>query len=535
MKAIFFPKSELPIKICPNRHGAAMTYTEQTDSIRTPSRYAVEYYAHKHGAAVGAFIDPIGSQLVDIKESEKYGACKFDIYFYTDSWYNPNTGNLEIIPDYNASAWTQNGINTFGYVEGGVTKINGVAVAVGTAKGTRAPNHGTQMFDYSNGKYGWKNGKFGATNGIEQILYQKYNVDWFKGLTGRFPSAMSYRNGQTGGQFTDIAFYLQNRNSSTGMWNDTANAPTWYGKDSEGNPKGVPTTQEVTRTALASRPSTTRWWDWIDNISGGTTFENSINGVKAIVALTVANGGWQNNFTHWHSSGSTAKEELKLKCYDAYFAAIQEAANGAFIHFCNYGEASDYLIFRQCVDNIAAYSKGNRIVVSVCIIDPYSGDKFTDNGLSAKLPEQRVINTPLSVEVDLTGTYLEGKNVKTNFGKAIKGEGNKVIVEIPFSKNNEGIMQIEIYDNVLPDWKVTSQPIFSNFNENSGVVNFNTDCPCYSCVFEITDENNIALVQRNIEGDMKKTHTFTFSKKANKTYAVGIINECGLTNLKDIS
>lgn len=535
MKTIFFPKSDVPVKVCPHRFGAVATYTEQTDSLFDSSRYGVEFYAHKYGARIGAFINNLTiSDLTDLENSQKYGACKFDIYFPTDYWFNPNTGVYEVIPDYYGGTWTQSGIDAFAYDDGGVLKINDVVVSVGTTKSTRTPNIGSQMYTYSNGKYGWSTGGvLGTSKAIEIVKLQEYVINWYKSVFGKFPSSMSYRNGQTAGSPADIIFYLQARNSSTGMWNNTANAPTWYGKDGNGNLIGVPQ-QEITRDLLSNRANTMRWWDWIDSISGGTTIENSLNGVSNILALTIANKGWVNNFTHWHSTLSTLNESIKLGIYDTYFQTIATAIGSNHVHFCNYGEASEYLLFKECVDNVSAYSSGNSVKVALSLKDPFDGQTINESGFDAKIPYGR-INTPISIEVDLSGTFLAGKNIKTNFGKVIDLGNNKVIVQLPFPKSkNEAVIEIELNESIVPDWLSITRPVISDVVVNGEIVTFKTDIPCYSTVFEKTDSNNVTKFGDRYVSEYKTSHEVIIGSTLGKTYHIGVISEVGNTNLYDL-
>lgn len=529
MKAIFFPGAEIPTRICPHRHGARMTYTEQTDSIFGSSRYAIEYYAHKYNARVGAFISKYNGQLTEIESSQLYGACKFDVYFPTFLWLNPSTGVIEPIPDFEATAWSQKGIAAFGHVEDGVSKINGVPVTVGSPKGLRTPAHGAQMYAYSNGRYGWRDSAFGDSRGFELLGVIKDMGDWYKGLLGNEPVAMSYSLGSDGGSEVGIVAFLQARNSGYTVAGNEPVAETWYGKDGNGNYLGYPG-KEVTRDDLSSRPSSSRWYDSV--YSGGKTKEQSLRGVSELVALTLRNGGWANNFTHWHNLQGQADEEMRLHAYDDYFSAISRAAGDNHVHFCSYGEASEYLFYRCCVDNIAAYRKGNRVAVALSVVDNFKNSVLSGSGLDGKLPLGR-IKTPISIEVDLTGTFLEGRNVRTTYGKAIDSGDNKVIVEIPFPSRGQGVVEIEIFDNIQPEWKSPGKPFISNLVEKDGDVTFMTNHPCHSCVFEITDIDNIALSQRNM-GDLKTGHHFSFAKSEGKKYAVGIINECGVTALRDI-
>lgn len=533
MEVRFFPRAEFPAKICSHRYGSKMTYTEQTDSIFSTSRYGVEYYAHKYGFVVGCFLNNlVTSNRVDLLESHKYGACKFDVYFTTDYWFNPQTEQIEIIPDYNSTTWTQLGIDTFGYEEGGVTKINGVEVSIGSSKILRQPNIGVQMYEFSNGRYGWSSeGVFAPTNGIEVIKLQEYIIDWYYSVFSRYPSAMSYRNGRNEGRYMDVAFYLQCRNSSTGMWNDIANAPTWYGKDANGNYLGNPQ-QDINRALLSDRPSSTRWWDWVDNITPLATKTQALNAVKDILTLTLTNGGWQNNFTHWHSSANSAKEELKINSYDNYFSALKSVIGNQLVHFCNYGEASEYLTFKSCIEKVSAYAKGDKVGVAVSIKDIFYDEILPENLLSGKLPYSRV-KTPISIEVDLSNTVLANKAIKTNYSKPVSLGDNKYIIEIPFPANNSSIIEIEISEANTEDYLSVSYPIISNLKYENNIITFDTDLACYSSVFEITDSNTIALVSRQIK-ERKTKHSIQLSKVDGKSYQIGVITEANKTVLSNV-
>ena len=506
-----YTATNLPVKIHNHRYGAAMTYTEQTDTISYASRYAVEYYAHKNNARVGAFIN-YNDKISDIAESQTYGACKFDVYFPTDEWVNPSTGVREIIPDYNSTTWTQAGINQFGYVEGGITKINGVAVSVGSAKTAKTPNHGLQMYAYSKGKYGWNSdGTMGKSKAYELTKLSEQINTWYYGLFKKYPSAISYRNGRVDAANQLTGYYLQARNSSSGVWNDTDNAPTWYDQR-----LGVPA-QDVTKDLLISRPSTTRFWDWV-NSSPNITKQQTLDSVSSIATLTSNNNGWQNNFTHWHSMYKATDPDMKLKVYDEYFPMIKQSAN-ARIHFCSYGEAAEYMLFRTCITKVTAKTNKNRVSVQVTIADPLS------------IPVGR-INTPISIEVDFTGTYLQGKNVKSTTGKIIRLSSYQVIVEVPFPTNkNTGTIDLELYDSGAADYMTLGTPVISKVSYANGVLTFKTDVPCYSTLFRKTDDNTIGLVSRQIDS-YKTDHSIEIADITN--VAIGVISETGQTNLMEV-
>lgn len=526
MEVIFFPKSTIPINVCNHRYGADMTYTEQTDTIRDNSRYEVEFYAHKYGARVGAFItrastDSVGDKL----EAEKYGSCKFDIYFPTDTWYNIDKDIYEGIPDYYGAEWSQRGIDAFAYDDGGL-KIDGEPALIGSPKPTRYPNFGEQMYNCSGGRYGWSGAVIGSSNALELTKLQENVINWYKNQINRYPSSMSYRNGANGGKDLMIVPFLQCRNSGTGMWNNIENSQTWYG-DGLGNPD-----TPITREVLSSRASSSRFWDWAGSM--GSTIEESLTGVANLIGLTLTNNGWQNNFTHWHSAYNTSKDELKLKVYDDYFRTISEAKGASRIHFCNYGEASEYLIYKLCIDKVAAYQEGANIKVMVSLKDPFKGDKIENSNFDADLPYNR-INTPISLEVDLSGTFLEGKNIKSNYGKVVNSGSNKIIVQVPFPKDKtKAVMGIKLFEVDTPEYLSIEQPIVSNVVVNGKNVSFKTDIPCFSVVFEKTDENNITKFKDRYVSEYKTLHSVEVGDDTSKSYHIGVISEAGITNLYDI-
>ena len=528
MKAIFFPKSELFAKVCSHRYGAKMTYTEQTDTIKATSRYAVEYYAHKHGARVGAFINNLQIDLEDIKSAEKYGSCRFDVYFPTPYWFNPETKVIEIIPDYTSTQWTQKGIDTFGYLEEGVIKINGSAVAVGDTKTVNTPNVGPQMFTYSNGKYGWSAGEIGQSAAYERIRLHEEQVKWFYGLLGRYPSAFSYQIGQAGGAAVDIAFFLRGRNSSTVHWSNPSEANTSYGKDADSNFLGLPYV-ELTRELLASTPCSTRFWDWV--VINGATVEQSLNAIEQLVDITLVNGGWVNNFTHWHNARDTANDNLKLRIYDAYFARIAAAGGSNNIHYCSYGEAAEYLMAKMCVDNVAAYVKGNRVRVAISLKDPFEGEILVQSGLSGKIPFDR-INIPVSIEVDLSGTPLAGKNIISNFGQVINNGSGNVIVEVPIPRDLSGVIEIELYDSIQPQWLSVNKPVISNVQVSGDKATFETNIPCYSSLFEVSSVDDVELYGERYTDKLKTKHEVKIGVGASKS--IGVCTSTGKTAIYDI-
>lgn len=531
MNILFFPKSELPVSVCSHRYGADMTYTEQSDSFthglpRESTRDTMEYYAHKYGARLGCFIQPDNVEMYnsvrDMRDTEKYGIIKFDTYFRGYQWYNPTKGVIEWIPDLNSVTWSQEGIDAFGYEEDGVIKINGVEVSVGSSKSSGHPQHGNEMYAYSNGKYGWDaNGNMGQSDGIEFFNVLDNHVDLFYDILHRYSSAASYGYGLTSIAPQMIEKYLQCRDSRRTDPSQGLVAPTWYGKDTNNNYLGYPQ-QDITKTLLRSRGSSTRWWDSV--IAGACTKSEMITFLTQLAALTASNHGWQNNFTHWQTCNDTEDVNMKIGAYDDYWAALLVGFGNSNVHFCSYGEATEYMVFRSNVEKVSAYEKGSDVYVAVKVVEKYG-----------QLPERRIY-TPLSVIVDLTGTALAGKNITATSGKIANLGSNRVLVEVPYPyADNNGVSAVKLFEVENADYIALGRPVISNVVINGDIVTFNTDIPCYSEVFEITNANDISRYKPRYIDSLKTSHEVKIKSSSNKDFAIGVISEIGKTNLYNLT
>lgn len=530
MDTLFFPKSELPVSVCSHRYGADMTYTEQSDSFthglpRESTRDTMEYYAHKYGARLGCFIQPDNVEMYnsvrDMRDTEKYGIIKFDTYFRGYQWYNPTKGVIEWIPDFSKTSWTQDGITAFGYEEDGVIKINGVEVSVGSPKSSGHPRHGEEMYAYSNGKYGWdENGNMGQSDGIEFFNVLDNHVNLFYELFHRYSSAASYGYGISSIAPQMIEKYLQCRDSGKTDPSQGLVALTWYGKDVNNNYLGYPQ-QDVTKALLRSRASSTRWWDSID--SDACTKAEMMTYLTQLAALTASNHGWQNNFTHWQGCNDTEKTDIKIEAYDDYWTALFAGFGNSNVHFCSYGEATEYMVFRNNIQKVAAFEKDRNVYVAVKVLEKYG-----------ELPSRRIY-TPLSVIIDLTGTALVGKNIMATSGKVANLGNNRVLVEVPYPyADNNGVSAVKLYEVESSNYFSLDRPIISNVLRSGDTVTFNTDIPCYSEVFEITNANEIWRYGNRYIDELKTSHEVKIGSNNSKSYSIGVISEIGKTNLYNI-
>ena len=116
MKIKFFPKFQnIPIRICDHRFDGVITVSHQTDARYLSSIYAAEMMGFDNNFCLGAFVSNItGPQNDGIADAELTGLMRHDIYYPTEYWLNPNTGVIQVIPDWSATTWTAAGAAAFG-------------------------------------------------------------------------------------------------------------------------------------------------------------------------------------------------------------------------------------------------------------------------------------------------------------------------------------------------------------------------------------------------------------------------------------
>lgn len=243
----------------------------------------------------------------------------------------------------------------------------------------------------------------------------------FVQAVGRKPVAMSYRNGVTA-NFTDavISHYLAGRNSVPSGSFDTNTFPMDYGVG-YGNPNDEP----YSASRYKSKASTMRWFDAaIDN---DNDFAGELNVVGQKIDEALLNGGWVNNFTHWHQYDFSTKYDfggVQKTVPEAYLDLLATKNANNEIYFAGYGEAVAYLVYRQLVTKVVMYSPvkypSTQLVIRL----------ETQNNLSV---DTDLLQVPISVKLSTTGTPLAGMTIKSNRNLLSLGNG-EYIVEIPFDR-----------------------------------------------------------------------------------------------------
>lgn len=234
----------------------------------------------------------------------------------------------------------------------------------------------------------------------------------FQLKVGITPSAMSYCYANDTYQDIAITKFLGCRNS-----NIRQNTDYGFGF-------GQPNNLEYNINNFKSRASTMRWYP--EGV-GGEAALTGINNMSSLIDETITNGGWINNFTHWHR----IFEEDRIYMYQ-YLDMLAEKNVNDEIWFCGYGEALSYLVYRDSIKDIAMYSPlENPNILKICVL---KGNKYNVN--------VEAINTPVSVKFSTKGTILEGKNITCKDNIISIGD-EWYIVDIPFSKSIVDIKEVE--------------------------------------------------------------------------------------------
>lgn len=259
--------------------------------------------------------------------------------------------------------------------------------------------------------------------------YYNYHLPWFVNRFGKKPVALAYSNGETSYSEYLKPFFLGGRNSGY-------NGTTEYGLG-----LGTPNDMPYSLNRYISKWGTFRWWDKARQ--NGDNFSTQIAEVAAKIDETLLNGGWINNFGHWHevvyldidkNTGEVkeGRESLpSISAYNDYFSMLAQKNANDEIYFAGYGEAVAYLVYRQLITKAVMYSPNAHHNEQLVIRLEAKNTLNIDTDL---------LQVPISVKFSTVGTPLEGQSIKSSSNLISLGS-NQYIVEIPYSEYAGAIIE----------------------------------------------------------------------------------------------
>ena len=242
----------------------------------------------------------------------------------------------------------------------------------------------------------------------EQEFISAYNSELlpnFISVFGNKPVALSYAYGQEGFRNSVCQLCLGARNS-------------WYeGNTDYGLGYGSPSDKSYSFQRFCSKTGTMRWYDQAK--INDNDFEGQLEIVSAKIDETLLNGGWLNNFTHWHNYWQDNNEQWAT----TYLNLLQSKNANGDIYFAGYGESLAYLVYRQLITSAVMYSPLRHHNTQLIIRLEASNILGVDTDL---------LQIPISIKFSKIGTPLFGKEITSNCNLISKG-GEDYIVEIPYT------------------------------------------------------------------------------------------------------
>lgn len=423
MKVNFFPRKDLEATVCDYRHGKRFAIHQNTDTAIKKFTYFQMYQAFLFNLKSTIFSNQYknggANSIDDIEHTDiaELGVFEFQAYFPTDRWVNPITGADEIIPDYYSDTWTSAGEAVFNVTAGTPkpTGNNGAGVAIIP---TRYPNHGQDMYDASAGALGYSDvsGEVGESGLSELVLLYNRLQKWFLGNVSKRTSVFSYRNGRNISPNVYKPIYLAGRNSDRDVTRNYFGVSKVDNADL-GNP--IP----LTRLNIINQPIVTRWVDSFISTTPGAP-EAANQSVRDNITEAYADRGMYTDFSHWHSA---VTNDVLENLYDVIADHLDSTGYRDDVWVAGYGELWEYFWFRQLVRRAVATEVGGKIAVTL----EWNDWTTVTDGLPDNIPTG-LINTPLSIEVNLSGTPLAGKNIKSSGGRILSKGDDVYIIDFPF-------------------------------------------------------------------------------------------------------
>lgn len=503
MEVVFFPANKLGATVEPIYNGHQAIVSQNTDRLKDFKFEKAEIELFRSDIQGTSFLNPRGAA---IGENANYGELlskvggtdriSFGLYFNTDSWISPETNSYQQIPDYYATAWTSAGKAVF---EG---------VVIGQTKPARYPNHGQQMYDVSNGKLGYDlvSGQEGVSKLKETKDWINWQIDELVLESGRRLTSLSYMNGRPEMFPLLVPYFLFGRNSSY----------SWVG-DSKVDFSGQ------SRNDMISRTSSTRTWDAVNELRFPTQTD-SIVYTKSQIRRAIETKGWLSDFMHWHSLYEAGSGDLPF--FRMFYEGIRSEVGSEDVWMAGNNEASEYYFIRESVRSVGSFENEGKVYLLYEIFDKY---KANISGIPQDL-DCSLLKTPISINVDLTGTALAGKNVKCKNATSIRSlGGNRYIFNLPYSLPTEGFASFEISEATAGDYYSTTRPTITRSSNTISV-----DVPSKVVIWRKAvgaDDKTIREVYRNNTLGLSFNYTF----ESGYSYFIGAISKHRHSSLIEVT
>ncbi|PTJ08143.1 hypothetical protein [Staphylococcus simulans] len=214
--------------------------------------------------------------------------------------------------------------------------------------------------------------------------------------------------------------------------------------------------------------------------------------------------GWFNDFSHWHWAefyGDKNQWSQFMEGQKTLLNNINYVSLGA-------SEAVEYMWLRKQFKRGGLYEDNGELVLLCETIN------------AEQLPYQS-IDTTLSVEVDTTGTVLEGKDITSN-AQILKTGTNQYIVQVPYKKMS-GFSAVRLKATTTPDYATRNIPQILTKTLSGTILTVTTDIRTKLAVF--TTETGAELYSASVAGrsnNLKTTHTIDVGDVSGKDVYIGI-------------
>lgn len=303
-------------------------------------------------------------------------------------------------------------------------------------------------------------------------------IDWLKNVLGKNPSYWSYANGlRDHDEFVSINGLVSRLSS-------------------------VSDTSYDFNDRLGHKVSTLFNYNARD-----IDMQTALNNSKTALQKAIDEKGWYNDFSHWHWAefyGDKNQFSQLMTQTEIMLKDVDYIGLGA-------SEAVEYMWLRKQFKRGGIYQDGNEIVI------------ISENYNTENIPYS-AIDTSLSVEVDLNGTVLEGKDIISNVGIINKGS-NKYIVQIPYSKD-DGFRTVRLKETNEPQYLNLNKPVVNSSKINSTTLTVTTDRPTNVVVFSTptgTELYQTSLIDRS--NIMNTTHKIKINDVTGKDIYIGAITK----------